>query len=119
MADLKKLMIAALKQQLKTEKPVHLPAGGALLWTWFNELSRARTMHAAGPNALSFQDIHAYVAVRRLEFGQHHIDILLAMDHAYLEHFRAANERPPEGVRTLPAVSNRSISAGLFDAMMG
>lgn len=119
MADLKKLLVAALVEQLKTEKPVRIPAGGNLLWMWFNELSRSRTMHSAGANPITFRDILAYVAVRRLELAQHHIDILLAMDGAYLDHIRTAQARPPEGAKVLPPVSKRSISAGLFDAMMG
>lgn len=119
MADLKTLMVATLKEQIATDKPIRVPAGGAMLWTWFNELSRTRSMHAAGPNPISFEDLAAYVTLRQLEIGQHHIDILLAMDVAYLDHVRVTSAPPPDGAKVMPPVSRRAISAGLFDAMMG
>lgn len=119
MANLKKLLVAALKEQMVSDKPVRLPAGGDMLWHWFHNLSATRTLHAAGANPIQFGEIAAYFRLRQIVPEQHHIDILLAMDQAFLDHVHAASKPLPEGVKALPPISKRPISTELFDAMIG
>lgn len=117
--NLKALLIAALKDQLASGSPSRLPAGGELLWQWFKDLSSTRTAHAAGANPISFAEMEAYFRLRRVSPGEHHVDILLAMDAAFLRHIHEGSKPLPEGVKTLPPISQRPLTAGLFDTMMG
>ncbi len=118
---LKKLLCEELRRQLGTNRPttLKLPAGGELLWKWFIDLSRARTFHMAGPNPISYAEIGAYATAARWPIGPHHVDILTAMDRVFLDHYAKPAAKTPDGVKTLPPVSQVPMSASLFDAMFG
>lgn len=108
----------ALAESLAGRKPV-LPAGGELLWTWFLDLNRMRTYHAAGPNPLQYSEIRAYAALSGWPIAQRHVAILVAMDEAWMANLRTVSTQAPGGVKTMPPISKRPISAGLVDAMFG
>lgn len=108
----------ALAESLGGRRPV-LPAGGELLWLWFLDLNRTRTYHAAGPNPLQYTEIKAYAALSGWPIEQHHVAILVAMDEAWLGYFRRSSTQTPDGVKIMPPISKRPISAGLVDAMFG
>lgn len=119
MQNLQLLLVDALKNQLATGERAQLPAGGDLLWQWFKDLSSTRTAHAAGANPIAFTEIRAYFRLRGVDPSQRHLDILLAMDAAFLAHIHHASMPLPDGVKAIPPISKRPLSAGLFDSMMG
>ncbi|MXN48812.1 hypothetical protein GR138_26795 [Shinella kummerowiae] len=117
--NLKSLLVAALREQLATGSSARIPAGGDLIWQWFKDLSSTRTAHAAGANPISFAEMEAYFRLRRVSPGEHHVDILLAMDAVFLGHIHEGSRPLPEGVKALPPISKRPLTAGLFDSMTG
>lgn len=118
MSRLQKHMVAALRSHLAGGKP-DMPAGGDLLWTWFLDLSAGRSWHAAGPNPIAWTDMLAYTFLMRTRMEPHHLDIIRAMDAAYIEHFHSRSAPPPDGVKVLPPVSSRPMTGELFDALFG
>lgn len=121
MKNLENLLCAELKRQLETKgaHAVRIPAGGELLWRWFLDLGQTRTYHMAGPNPISFVEIEAYARQMRWPLEPHHIDILRAMDAAWLEHASKRAQPAPQGVKVLPQVSATPLTAGLVDAVFG
>ena len=120
MADLKRLMVAHLERQLSSpDGNRSIPAGGELLWSWFLELNRTRTVHAAGVNPISFIEIEAFARVRRIDLAERHLTIIQAMDEAYLGFVHTTTRKAPDGVETLPPISKAPLTAGLVDAMFG
>lgn len=94
------------------------PEAGLMLWNAFQSLSAARTYHPAGPNPIQPSEIFAWCQLHRLPLAPRHVDILLAMDQAWLDH-AYAKARAPDGVKALPPISAQPISAALLDAVMG
>lgn len=119
MADLKKLMVAHLQANLEGMVVMTTPAGGSLLWSWFLDLNRTRTMHAAGINPISYADIEAYIRLTRQAIEPRHIAIIVAMDEAYLAFAHRGRNTAPDGVQSLPPISKAPLTAGLVDAMFG
>lgn len=116
MTRFKRLILAALRGQLAGERTLP-PLGAAPLWAAFHRLSRARTWHAHGPNPISFQEVEAYCRLFRVPFEPGHIDIITAMDEAWLAHsFEAMRSKTSER-KTIPPASKRPLSAALFDAI--
>lgn len=115
------LLCAELRRQLEAKAQVApcVPAGGALLWRWFIDLHKARTLHAAGANPISYAEIQAYAVLMRWPIEPRHVLILRAMDQTYLEAIMKSETPAPEGVKTLPPVSSAPVTAGLIDAMFG
>ncbi|AJE47192.1 phage tail assembly chaperone [Celeribacter indicus] len=87
-----------------------IPAGGEPIWEAFLRLSRARRHHAAGPEAISHQEILAYCRCCRIPFAPHHIEAIEAMDEVWLEWTRKPKDQKTE---TLP------LTAALFDFSFG
>lgn len=110
-------LCAAVRASLRNEKR-RLPEAGLLLWNAFQGLSATRTYHAAGPNPIQPSEIAAWCQLHRLPLAPRHVDILLAMYQAWLDHAYAAARRP-EGVKALPPVSKTPLTAGLLDAILG
>lgn len=119
MADLSNLLCDHLRMSLSGARPGPVPAGGDLLWRWFLDLNRSRSYHTAGPNPISYSEILAYGTLMRWPIEPRHVVILLAMDAVMLDLARAKRTPAPEGVKTLPPISSRPMSAGMFDAMFG
>lgn len=117
MRRLKQQLCAAVKASMTGGK-AKAPDAGRDLWNAFQRLSQTRTYHMAGPNPIQPSEIVAWCQLMRMPLMPWHIEILLAMDSAWLD--RAyARTKAPEGVKTLPPISKHSLSAGLLDAIMG
>lgn len=112
-------MIDALVRSLDTDTPAILPAGGDLLWSWFCDLASCRTMQMAGPNPIGHAEIAAYCQTMRVPMRPHHVAILMAMDRAFLDRAARPHQHAPDGVRAAPVISQRPVTAELFDAMFG
>lgn len=113
---LKEQLCVALTGILRRKK-VNIPEAGLPVWEAFLTLTQTRRHHANGPEPISLTEIEAYNRI----FGPislHHVEMLLAMDLVWLE-WASGRKDAPEGVKTLPPVSNAPISAALLDAIMG
>lgn len=119
MTILAKRMIAHIQAHLAGRVRQPVPAGGALLWTWFTDLNHTRTMHAAGPNPICYQEIEAYARLHRIPVRPDHVEILCAMDRVYLDHIHAGRKTTPDGVAVLPPRSSSPMTGELFDALFG
>ena len=86
-----------------------LPAGGALLWRAFVDISRGRVMGYHGAQRLQWSELEAWQRLNGT-LDRHHIDVLWAMDTAYLEALAKKQCGPGH-------ISDAPISAGLFDAI--
>lgn len=117
MERLKRQLCAAVAASRPGGNP-DVPESGRELWNAFQRLSSARTYHAGGPNPIQISEVAAWCQIMRLPLEPRHVDILLAMDQAWLD--RAyAKAQVPEGVKALPPVSKHALNAGLLDAIMG
>jgi len=110
-------LCAALKAHLAGDRP-NPPEAGVRLWNAFLALSRTRSYHMAGPEAIRFTEIEAWCRLTRTPLAPHHIRILADMDEAWLEH-AYARRGTPEGVKAMPQLSKQPLSAKLFDAVVG
>ena len=106
-----------IARNLKVGDRPRIPAGGELLWRWFGDLSGTRPMGFSGYQPISYAEIDAYARLHRLPIEPHHIAALRAMDRAFLDALEGA--QPPAGVKVLPPISGRPMTAGLFDAAFG
>lgn len=111
-----------LQGQLVDALGAHLAAGGRPrppeaglpLWNAFLRLSRARTFGPAGPNPIGWAEIEAWARLVREPLEAHHVEILVAMDEAWLGHAFARQAGGP--AKVLPAVSREALTPALFDA---
>lgn len=94
------------------------PEAGRDLWNAFQRLSATRTYHAGGPNPVQPSEVLAWCQLTRQPLDPGHVEIIFAMDRAWLERaYSGAKVR--DGVKTLPPISAHPLSAGLLDAIMG
>ena len=92
---------------------VRVPEGGGELWRLFVALCSARQGTGYGPQALTLGEIEAGARLYRTPLAPHHVAVLQAMDRAWL---RAAMEsQAPDGVKTLPRISEGTLTPALFD----
>ncbi|MDS9467950.1 hypothetical protein RGQ15_10270 [Paracoccus sp. MBLB3053] len=117
MDRLKKQLCAAVKASL-TGKKAYPPEAGRDLWNAFQGLSGTRTYNPAGPNPIQPSEIAAWCQLMRLPLEPRHVEILIAMDAAWLDH-AYARTKAPDGVKVLPQISQMPITTALLDAMMG
>lgn len=96
-----------------------VPAGGVLLLRWFEDLSDARTWHAAGPNPITYSDIASYAMLHRLPLTPEHVDTIAALDIVWTGNFYERRQNETSDVKKLPKRSEHPVSADLFDAMFG
>jgi hypothetical protein len=101
-----------LRQHLAEGGVPDLPEWAGLPWRWFADLNATRTWHAAGPNPISYSEVAAYSALTRQSLRPTDIEVIRAMDRAYIAHFDATGGRSKQ-------VSKTKINAGLFDAVFG
>lgn len=118
MKRLRKLLCAALAARLAGRK-ARIPEAGAPLMDAFSALSRARSVGPNGPNPISWADMAAWSALMQVPIGPTTAEIIMALDEVWLEHAYRRARGAPEGVKTLPHVSQHPINAGLLDAIMG
>lgn len=110
---LTELMVAALRRQ-PSGSALAIPEAGHDLWRIFCELSASRTYHTAGPNPISYAEIDAYCRLFRWPLQPHHVDIIRALDAAYIEHAYDRNTKPGQDMG-----GGHSVTPALFDAMFG
>ncbi|WP_420341720.1 phage tail assembly chaperone [Paenirhodobacter sp.] len=117
MRALEDQLCGVLRDQLqgKTRRP---PEAGSLLWTAFLDLSERRVIGMAGPQPIQFSEIEAYAKLMCLPLAPRHVQIILALDAVWLDRANTRNKNP-EGVKTLPHVSEHPISAALLDMAFG
>ncbi|WP_144421186.1 phage tail assembly chaperone [Ahrensia marina] len=105
---LKAQIVEALEQHLKTGKSLKVPEAGEWLWSLFCQISRSRTYHANGPNPLQWAEIESWMQLYRWPLEPHHIDIICALDDAWIRHSRSDQQAPSQPINT-----------GAFDAVFG
>ncbi|MDW9772737.1 hypothetical protein GOA89_13095 [Sinorhizobium meliloti] len=120
-AQLKAAMAAEMRRAVETGRRPRWPAGGEQLAAWFVELSDRRTWHATGPNPISYPDMIAWASLMRWPVQPRHIEILVALDNAWIGAFYAkrGTKEQQKDIKTLPARSAHAVSPKLFDAIFG
>lgn len=116
---LERQMVDALKRHLATRKPVVVPEAGRLLWRLFVEIGATRTMHSAGPNPISYAEIMGYSQINRWQLQPHHVELIRALDDAWLQHTYSRPGSSPNGGSILSDGSGQSINPAAFDAVFG
>lgn len=111
----------ALRDHLRLKGRPRVPEAGRLLWSAFIEISAARGFYQFGPAPISFAEIEGWSRLTGTPLAPHHVEIIRAMDEAFVEHFQnaARGEKTPEGVETIQRGSGQALSPALFDAVMG
>lgn len=117
--NLRKQLCAALEARLKGRMVPPVPEAGGPLLDAFLALSRARSWHARDPNPISWEAMAAWSNITRGPIQPHHAEIIMALDEVWLKHIMQRSHTAPEGVKTLPPISQHPISAALLDVMMG
>lgn len=110
-------LCAALKAHLTGGK-ARIPAGGKGMLDAFSALSGARTWHSHGPNPITWEAMAAWSRIMRVPIEPRHAEIIMALDDVWMTHIMQRSAAP-EGVKTLPPVSEHPINAALLDVTMG
>ena len=120
-ARLRDQLIEALRDHLRSTRRPRVPEAGQVLWSAFIEINAARGFGQFGPIPIGFAEIEAWCRVTRTPLAPHHVEIIRAMDAAFVEHFAEAakGDKTPEGVNKLPQRSAQALSPELFDAALG
>lgn len=113
--------LARLQAQLvdaaTSDKP-RVPDAGRLLWRAFVALHNARTVTMAGAQAITHPAIQAFAQIERLPLRSNHVQILRAMDDAWLaKERRRQADRGPDGMKVCPRVSSQEMSSTVFDVL--
>lgn len=118
MTRIEKLLVEAIKAHLAGNEATAVPEAGRDLWAIFIGVARSRTYHAAGPNPLSYAEIEAYCRLYRWPLEPHHIDVLTAMDDAWLTHAYGQMKARQDGTSAPVRLPAKALTADLFDAVM-
>ncbi len=118
MISLEKHFVEALGKHLTSGEPPAVPDLGRDLWAIFIGVARSRTYHAAGPNPISYAEIEAYCRLYRWPLEPHHIDVLTAMDDAWLTHAYGQMKARQDGTSAPVRLPAKALTADLFDAVM-
>mgnify|MGYP001809784583 CR=1 FL=1 len=110
---LAKAASAALRAHL-AGSPLRLPEAARIVWPIFLGLHGTRLMNEAGPQAITFAEIEAYAQLQRWPLLPHHVDLIRALDRAWLDHARGAPATP-----TVTAGPGQNINPRAFDAVFG
>lgn len=113
---LQSALLESLADHLTTGERLRVPAGGELLWRWFNDLSATRSVGFGGPNPIAPSEIESYFRLMRWPVEPRHIDIVLAMDRTYLDHV-ASQISPSARTRTMR--KSPTLDSASFDAAFG
>lgn len=101
--NLKAAMVGAMQAHIAGNPP-RVPEAGRELWRAFVALSRTRTGSGVGPNPISYSEIEAWCRLFRMPLQPHHVEILVAMDQAWLRRGK---------------VKKSAITVAAFDAVVG
>jgi hypothetical protein len=111
-------LVDALKWQLahpgadRREGPA-IPPAGVRIWRIFLELHATRAVGFA-PCAITHAEIEAWSRLHREPVRSFELEIIRAMDVAYLE----VVSRPTDG-KAIPRSSGQAVTAAAFDAVFG
>lgn len=105
---LRRQLVAALVDHLNGRKALP-PVAGVGLWQVFGALSALRRWGPNGPDPIQPSEVAAWAGSRGVVLPVHHLDILTAMDTAWLDHARTPEADRVSGVMT----------GAQFDAMFG
>lgn len=106
-ANLKRRLLAAVVSPM----PV-IPEAGELVWSWFRALHDARPYSFGAPNPIGFAEIEAYARLHRWPLEPRHVDLIRALDAAWLKKVTA-------GGKDAPRYSSQPLTPGIFDAISG
>lgn len=67
------------------------PAGLAYLWTIYTRLNARRSSNGFGPNPISYSEMESYLRLHGKVLSREELDLLVAVDNAYLQHFHEKN----------------------------
>lgn len=112
---LKAQLVDAVKSRVEGDRHPALPEAGVMLWNIFGSLAAQRSYHAAGPNPISFAEMLAWSNVFRTPLEPHHVEILVAMDQAWIEAVNARNHRAAGGEASAPR--GHKLTADVFDQL--
>lgn len=118
MGRLQRQIVAALRAQLAGGRS-QPPEAGIIYWNAFAALSRQRSWHAHGPNPISFCEIETWCRVMRVPLEPRHVQIITAMDAAWMDHAIAGLNSHAKGDKGIPKGKQPPLTAGMFDAMFG
>ena len=79
-----------------------LPPGSGYLIDWFSQLGERRPMGVSGPLPIGWEQIGAWSALTGLKPTRSELDILLALDRAWLKAWRDAQPPPPKSPAPKP-----------------
>lgn len=112
--DLKAVLRWQLANPGATDGP-QVPWSGKRLWSIFLDLNAARGSNGWGPNPISFREIEAWAWLNREPVRPWELQILRAMDAAYLDN---ASQRASKGQQSASQPhSSAAIGPALFDAV--
>lgn len=112
---LKSLLVKALKSYLTAGKMPHVPEAGILLWNIFMKLAATRSYHMAGPNPISYTEIKAFCNLTGQPLQPNHVEIIRALDDAWLEYSYSKINSEDKGKNVLCG----ELTAEVFDAVFG
>lgn len=92
-----------------------VPLAGVRVWGIFLALHNARG-GGFGPAPITYQDIEAYAWVKREPVRPFEVEIICALDRAYLEAVAEQREQTSGGTAKPHQVSSHPLSPQLFDA---
>tara|TARA_R110000868_G_scaffold150541_11_gene373805 strand:+ start:460 stop:777 length:318 start_codon:yes stop_codon:yes gene_type:complete len=72
---------AELEEELEVPP---FPDGVGYLWEWFMDLSRSRPSTGFGPAGITYSEIQAWAALKRVNVAAWEVDILRALDAVFL-----------------------------------
>lgn len=110
-------LVAALRKNLAGGKPV-VPEAGIPIWNLFMGIAAGRTYHAAGPHPVSNAEIEAYARLHRWPLQPHHVELIRAMDDAWLTHAYRKIDGKRSGVERFSEHS-QAVNPEAFDAVFG
>ena len=120
-ARLRDQLVEALRDHLRRKRAPVVPEAGRVIWSAFIAINAARGFHQFGPLPISFVEIEAWARLSRTPLAHQHVEIIRAMDEAFVEHFATAAKAKTtaDGARKPPQRSKQALSPALFDAAMG
>ncbi|MEM6381989.1 MAG: hypothetical protein AAF739_04885 [Pseudomonadota bacterium] len=103
-------LFATVPEHVATQKPVRVPEARKLFWAMFKELSNAPSDGRMRPNSIQFCETEAWARLKRWPLKPHRVDLIIALDAAWLE---AVNSRG--GDKPLPDAAPEALDA-MFEA---
>ncbi|MDU9005741.1 phage tail assembly chaperone [Sedimentitalea todarodis] len=107
---LKRQLVSALQDHIATGRPANLPVGARVIWNAFTALSRSRSYSNMGPNPISYVEIEAWCRLMRMPLQPHHVDIICALDRAWMNPGSTGEAKPQP---------RSGLTAAVFDAVVG